>query len=355
MPRTRASEVPTISPRFRAGSTALAGIVLVACLAALGPPTAGAAAGIVAKSASGEGARAYWTPARMRSAEPVSVNPAAPAALSDSLATPSAGKPSFVAPGAGAALRRGNVTAGRLPGLGGKVNRNEIHRPAAQRFRTHGKVFFTIEGGSDPGDFVCSGTSVNSKGKSLVMTAGHCVFDAQFNGGFATSWVFAPGYKRGRAPFGLWPAKELATTAGWRRENLKQDLGAATVRRNSAGKRLKQVVGADGIAFNQSRRRTIRAYGYPAAQPPLEFTGEREFRCTSKPAGTDIPGRGAGPRTTAIHCDMTAGSSGGGWMVGKTLFSVTSYGYTNNPYKLYGPYLGKAAKNLYRSVRKKRG
>ena len=37
----------------------------------------------------------------------------------------------------------------------------------------------------------------------------------------------------------------------------------------------------------------------------------------------------ANPPTMGIGCDMTGGSSGGGWVVGNDVLSVNSYGYSN--------------------------
>jgi hypothetical protein len=55
-----------------------------------------------------------------------------------------------------------------------------------------------------------------------------------------------------------------------------------------------------------------------------------------------------------ISCDMTAGASGGGWVVWRDgrgyVVSVTSYGYTNDRAHLYGPYQGDAALGLYRAA-----
>jgi len=54
----------------------------------------------------------------------------------------------------------------------------------------------------------------------------------------------------------------------------------------------------------------------------------------------------------SIGCDMTAGSSGGGWIIdGQYLNSSVSYGYDNDPIDLYGPYFGQAARNLFNRVR----
>ena len=49
---------------------------------------------------------------------------------------------------------------------------------------------------------------------------------------------------------------------------------------------------------------------------------------------------------------MTPGSSGGGWIAAGTLISVTSYSYQSEPGHLYGPYLSRTAKRLYKRVRR---
>ena len=252
------------------------------------------------------------------------------------------------------AIRRGNAEAAdRILGS----NRDEIADPADPAYAAHGKIFFTIERGSEAGDYVCSGTAVNSRNRSLVWTAGHCIYDYEQSGpgGFSSNFVFVPGYKEGVAPYGEWPAKKLGTTAGWKSEgNIRSDLGAAVVTRDATGRKLADVVGATGIGFSQPRAQTLQAFGYPAEQPPLEFTGEREFRCTGRPFGVDRPAGTSGPPTIGIECDMTAGSSGGGWVGGTTkpiLLSVTSYGYPTEPDRLFGPYMSAEAKDLYKLVR----
>ena len=267
------------------------------------------------------------------------------------------GSPSYVAatrPGgaARAGLRSGTPrpAKGVLPG----DTRDEITDPAAPEFSPHGKVFFTVPNGEEAGDYVCSGTAVNSRNRSVVWTAGHCVLP-ESSPGFATNWIFVPAYGAGSEPYGRWTAKRLATTGPWQASrNIKYDVGAAVVRRTPEGERLGGLVGGRGIGFDQPRDHLYRAYGYPAVISPLapEFDGEREFRCTSRPLGTDNPGT-SGPATTSIECDMTGGSSGGGWIVDSTLLTVTSYGYELELDSLYGPYMSTAAKSLYRQVRGK--
>lgn len=298
--------------------------------------------------------REYWTDARLRAAEPVDA-PELSGAVPDAAgqgASSAASSPAYVPPSPSAPrLRRGRGSAQDIfPG----DTRQEITDPGAPEFSAHGKVFFTVPAGDNAGDYVCSGTAVNSRNRSVVWTAGHCVLPEE-SGGFVTNWIFIPGYSEDAQPYGQWPAKRLATTGPWQESrNIKYDLGAAVVRRSPEGERLSNVVASRGIAFDQPRDHLYSAYGYPAVPTPLapEFSGEREFRCVSRPLGTDNPGT-AGPATTSIECDMTGGSSGGGWIVDSTLLTVTSYGYQLELETLYGPYMSTGAKSLYRNVRGK--
>jgi hypothetical protein len=200
---------------------------------------------------------------------------------------------------------------------------------------THGKVFFTM-GGSN---FVCSGTALNSSNRSVVWTAGHCVNEGP--GAFATNWAFVPAYRDGSRPFGTWTARTLMTTSAWGNQgNISYDLGAA-VMSTSGGAALTDVVGGRGIAFNYNRNQFYTAFGYPAAPP---FTGGRLWVCESELITSDPT---TSPQTMGIGCDMTGGSSGGGWIVGNSVYSVNSYGYLNQPNVMYGPYQESVAQSLY--------
>jgi V8-like Glu-specific endopeptidase len=320
--------------------------LIAALLLALALPTAAEARPAVLDAPGSAAAiRDYWTKERMREAEPVAA-PAATATLSGP-ADP-AGAPSYVPPAAPGAPAQAGLRSGAAV-TGGIAGRDAvaIADPAASGIRAHGKVFFTINKGAAPGDYVCSGTAVNSRNRSLVWTAGHCVFDYHDRGGRVTNFAFVPAYDRGATPYGTWPARKLATAKRWRREgNLRFDLGAATVRRRG-GSALQSIVGARGIGFDQPRRQSYSIFGYPALG---SFDGEREYRCDSRYLGGDMPG-GPGPKTMRTGCDMTRGASGGGWIAGETLLSVTSYGYSSRPGSLYGPYLSRTAKKLYKRMR----
>jgi len=331
-------------------------IALVAALL-LVPAAAGASTPVTERTATSAAAvRDYWSQARMRAAEPIEAPVTELPPEGDPLTrVPTTAGASYVPAGgadprilAGSPSKASDAVRGILPGS----TREEILDPAEPDFRSHGRVFFTIATGAKAGDYVCSATAVNSRNRSLVWTAGHCVFP-EGGGEFAANWVFVPAYHEGSAPFGEWPAKRLATTGPWEAAaNIKYDLGAAVVRTSPTAGKLQNVIGARGIGFDQPREHTYQAYGYPAVQPPLEFTGEREFRCTSPLGGNDEPGT-TGPPTMSIGCDMTGGSSGGAWIAGTILLSVTSYGYPLELNGLYGPYMSSSAKALYKGVRGK--
>jgi hypothetical protein len=205
----------------------------------------------------------------------------------------------------------------------------------SQPTSTNGKVFFT-EGGLN---YVCSGTALLSGNKSVVWTAGHCVNDGA--GTFHTNWAFVPAYADGSRPYGTWTARSLLTTAGWNNSgDFSYDNGAAIVSLNG-GQALTDVVGGRNPSFNYARNQTYVSHGYPAAPP---FNGQRLYTCTSPLIYDDTS---ANPPTMGIDCDMTGGSSGGGWIAGGGVASVNSYGYTTLPNVMFGPYQGTVSQSLY--------
>ena len=264
--------------------------------------------------------RDYWTSERMRDAVPIS-------------------------PLAGVAdAKRGGTIA--------KPVRKSRRKPN----RSHGKVFFTL-GGTD---YVCSGTALKAPAENVVWTAGHCVYGSTglLQEGFASNFEFVPAYRKGKTPFGEWPRANggLQATPEWKQSSegclpasncgdVAHDFGAANVVK-VGGRTLQDTVGGRGIQFNGPRDRTYKAIGYPQAAP---FDGEKMFACRSAYKGKDS-GQG-NPPPMRISCDMTGGSSGGGWIAGGKVASVVSYGYAGEPNHLYGPYQGPSALGLFNQVK----
>lgn len=283
---------------------------------------------------------AYWTADRMKAAKPDTQMPAMKAAA--------AAKPAIAAP---ATKPQGPArkVAGAAPVAAPVANQPDVSpmayppnypvgHPVA---RTVGKVFFTSFGVN----YVCSGSIVNSEGKSVVWTAGHCVSDgAAWN----YNWTFVPNYYSGVAPYGYWYSYSLTTTVGWFYNNADyaNDVGAS-IMYNNGGWRIADYLGAQGIAWNYAvSGYYVYAFGYPQASP---FDG----CCLYAEQGYTYDGGGG---TIYMVNYMTGGSSGGPWLNwfdgnwgyvnGHNDFKYTAY-----PQYMYSPYYGNQVLNVYNAVR----
>ena len=245
----------------------------------------------------------YWTADRMHNAKPVD------------RVVPQAGK---AKPGGGTAS--GTATEVPLP------------YPSAE-----GKVFFTDSGVN----YVCSGSALVSTNESVVWTAGHCVNEGP--GAFYTNFMFVPAYRDGVAPYGRFAAPTLLTTSGWRTSGqFGVDVGAAVVGTNESGQTLTDAVAEVPPVFNSVRNQSYSLYGYPAAG---KFSGQRMYVCNTAWSRNDAT---ATPATMGVPCNMTGGSSGGGWLTSSgAVASVVSYGYSNLKNVLFGPHLETEAQQLY--------
>ncbi len=333
------------------------GLVAAALVAGAGAAAAGGASatapaqadkwqGVVASSdiaaVEAQDARSYWTKRRMANAKPLVVRPdkAQRRAVESTAAPAPTGKRVSTPPVTG---KLGGLT-GPVAQAAGGVSRPYTNLPD----RLNVKVFFTKALG---GNFVCSGTIVNSASKRMVSTAGHCVSDGA--GRFHRNVVVVPAYSsafNGQAPYGQWTARQLTTTSSWHSSgNFKQDVGII-ITNDRLGRRIVNYLGGQGTRFNASRTQFFRSYGYPQAAP---FNGFNQYVCPSSRLGDDNPNWFApGPNTMRISCNMTGGSSGGGWLVGESgglgyVNSVNSYKYNNDPNSMYGPYFGNEALNLF--------
>jgi V8-like Glu-specific endopeptidase len=206
---------------------------------------------------------------------------------------------------------------------------------------TAGRVFFTYQGRTA----ACSGDAVTSGNKSTVITAGHCV---KLDGAWHTNWVFVPGYNNGDRPYGTWTAAKTLATPQWAAsEDLNYDVGAAVVNPLD-GQRLTDVVGGQGLAFNQARGQNMYSFGYPAADP---YDGERLIYCSGEVIDDVL-----GSNDQGLSCDMTGGSSGGPWFLSFSESSGEGIQNSVNSFKynlpvlsgyMFGPYFGTDAQNLY--------
>jgi hypothetical protein len=70
--------------------------------------------------------------------------------------------------------------------------------------RTTGRVFFTRNGKP----YTCSGTSLQSRYRNIVATAGHCAYNTDDDDHILDNWVFVPMYYDGKAPEGIYIGKQ---------------------------------------------------------------------------------------------------------------------------------------------------
>jgi hypothetical protein len=340
-----------------AGAVALAFVAVPAQAQAAAAPPANVVSSAPMQLQAAQVSGDYWTAAKMAAAK--SADAPNPTTLKSSkVATTSAAetapetKPVTINPTAGTIAAPASTTALTT----GIVARPFNNLPD----RLNGKVFFS-DGSKN---FVCSGTVVNSLNKDMVDTAGHCVSNGA--GRFYTNWIFVPGYSSsatgctttaGCFPYGKWTARQLITKAEWHTfANLKQDLGYAVLN-TLGGKHIVNVLGGQGTQFNQSRTQTWNDFGYPQAAP---YNGFDQQLCISGRLADDNPSTRPGPLTVRISCNMTAGSSGGGWLIN---LPRTGLGFVNshNSYKyagtslantsvMYGPYYGSEALSLFNAA-----
>jgi len=279
----------------------------------------------------------YWTSERVAAAKP-----------RDFVRTAQGFKPA-ARPGGGSGS--GSVTGASYTG-GGPVTQSV------------GKVFFSMAGGN----WQCSG-SVASDGNrsgstSIVLTAGHCAVD-ETTGEFATNWVFIPAWDEQPASFstactaskyGCWTATSLvahhsfANAGGFNEQATRYDFAFAVV--GAGGKSSTQLDAQftpfDVATTSVSAGATMAAFGFPAGG---KYHGNDLTWC-SGPIFNDASNNNF---TWGMACDMTGGSSGGGWLANFSngsgvLRSLNSYGYSGVK-NMYGPKFNNDTQNVYNAAK----
>ncbi|UJR18246.1 hypothetical protein I4U23_005148 [Adineta vaga] len=186
-----------------------------------------------------------------------------------------------------------------------------------------------------------TGDVIPSTSGDLVVTAGHCVYDTTASQWLTScNWIFVPGYENGNAPYGRWPARQVAALNLWTRSNPNFNYDVAFVALSQVnGKHITQVTGSQSLGFNYPRNQPTYAFGYPvnlAKGEVLQLC--KGTTSASKYTANSYIGQGLS------NCYMAGGCSGGPWLqqfneatgVGVT-YSVNSFTYTLAPNTINGP------------------
>jgi V8-like Glu-specific endopeptidase len=279
---------------------------------------------------------AYWTPARIANAK-----------FRDYVRNGAGKMIPFAKPGGG-----GAVTGASWPNGGAIQERS-------------GRILFS-SGGSD---WICSGSVVNdastSNGYSIVLTAGHCVFDGtdgwSYNFLYMPNFDAEPNYDCNTRADGCWRANLLSANADFvpegfgTDETVRVDYGFARVGLRIAGSGTAELdADTGGYGLNTAsvaHNVTKWAFGYPAEG---KYKGKDLIYCSGPTI--DDP---YGAPTWGVACNMNGGSSGGPWIYGTTnpavytagtlLTSVNSYGYSGVQY-MFGPKFNAETQTVFNSA-----
>ena len=195
------------------------------------------------------------------------------------------------------------------------------------------------------GDHFCTASVVASPGRDLLVTAAHCINGGP-HGGARSDIVFIPGYRDGKAPYGIWTPARLVVAKGWA-SAADPDLDVGfVVLRPYHGRTIQQVLGANTLTFDPGYRNLVRVTGYPASR-------DRPVTCrnwTTRQSATQL----------RFDCDgFTGGTSGSPWITGFSAATGTGRivgvlgGYQqggNTAGVSYSAYLGNAIRQLYRQA-----
>lgn len=164
-------------------------------------------------------------------------------------------------------------------------------------FRAVGKLF--ISGGG-----TCSASVISPN--NVIVTAAHCVYNRS-TGSFYPGWAFAPAYRNGVAPYGVWSGASASvltnyiTTGGMRYDVAVIKLNTLLI--DGFQRPVSYLTGNLGRSWNIPYTTHVFAQGYPANLAGAQYL----WTCVGEtfPLATDILG---------VGCNMTGGSSGGPWI-----------------------------------------
>ncbi|MGV9708788.1 trypsin-like serine peptidase [Streptomyces sp. NPDC003483] len=187
------------------------------------------------------------------------------------------------------------------------------------------------------GGHFCTASVVHSTGRNLLVTAAHCL-----DGGGKLRFV--PGYRDGKAPYGIWEIRRTYVGDAWTgAQDEDSDVAFATVA-DRGGKGVEDVVGANTFVTGRKTGATaVTVTGYPS-------TLEAPITCTNRPTAVS--------RTQQrIACPAFAGgTSGSPWVngYGEVVGVIGGHEAGGNTDDIsYSVVLGDEARDLYRSTQAK--
>ncbi len=192
-----------------------------------------------------------------------------------------------------------------------------------------GQLYFT----EPSGNFVCSASVIRL---SVIATAGHCVSSG--NGDFYSNWLFIPAWHANIAPYGRWTWSYVDVTGPWFHggggvPNSQDD--ALIALNTNGGRKIGQVTGYIGYEYGTPLPTHITQLGYPCnldgCSDPIQDNSQdysgpnHNFEWGTYAFG----GASGGPEIQDFGQALSGGPSEA--FGGNILISSTSYDYTKPP------------------------
>jgi V8-like Glu-specific endopeptidase len=160
-----------------------------------------------------------------------------------------------------------------------------------------GALFAADRAGKLAGGHFCTASVVHSPGRDLVVTAAHCL-DGDGD------LIFVPGYRDGKAPYGVWKVRKRFLPDGWAKGQDEDSDVAFAVVAARGGKGVEDVVGGNRfVAGTATGATAVTITGYPNSR-------EVPVSCTNKPTAHSATQQ-------RIECPaLSGGTSGSPWVNG---------------------------------------
>jgi hypothetical protein len=169
----------------------------------------------------------------------------------------------------------------------------------AQQFAGVPTVGALFVPGAYPMLHTCTASVIRTKAGDVIMTAAHCV------SGTGVGYKFAPGWRDGHAPYGVWDVTAAFGAPGWiDKQNPHRDYAFLTVaNRMVSGKSrtLQSITGANRLGRTATAGDAVKVIGYGLGSK------DEALRCT-----TNVYEHSGWP---AFDCDgFVSGTSGSPWL-----------------------------------------
>ncbi|GAA3777713.1 trypsin-like peptidase domain-containing protein [Streptomyces coacervatus] len=117
----------------------------------------------------------------------------------------------------------------------------------------------------DHGAHFCTASVVQSRGRNMLITAAHCAFDADA-GKPVDDLVFAPAYRNGDEPTGLWKVNKVVVDDRWAKSQ-DEDLDVAFLTVDPKdGKNIQNVLGGNRLGTDRGFDNEVKITGYPTSR-----------------------------------------------------------------------------------------